>query len=72
VTATNIGPTPTATSSIPGSRSLRYDPCTGIRESQNTPAAVTSAPTTIRRVPVFAGSCEDIPAAIAEATVIGR
>jgi hypothetical protein len=34
VTPTNTGPKPIERTIMPGSRSERYEPCTGIRESQ--------------------------------------
>ena len=65
VTPTNTGPIPTERTSIPGRRSARKDPWTGIRESQYMPPAAIRAPTTITgRVPTLESSCEETPAAI--------
>ena len=44
---------------------MRKDPWTGIRESQNTPAAAMTAPATITRlVPMRDSSWDETPAAI--------
>ena len=73
VTPTNIGPTPSDMITMPGSRSLTYEPSTGMRDSQYTPPAATSAPPTITgRVPTRVRSCDATPAATPIATVTGR
>src|ERR671924_2336348 len=52
LTPTKTNPSPNDMIASPGSRSPRYEPCTGMRDSQYTAPAETSAPETmIGRVP---------------------
>src|SRR5215204_2065795 len=72
-TATNMAPSPSEVITRPGRRSARYEPSTGMRDSQYTPPEPISEPTTITgRVPRRGTSWEAMPAATPTPKVSGR
>src|SRR5437588_12988834 len=72
LTPTKTKPRPTDMIISPGRRFGRYEPCTGMRESQYTAADEMIAPVTmIGRVPIRAKSCDAIPDEMATPNVTG-
>src|SRR5919198_3938162 len=73
LTPTKTKPRPNDMIRSAGSRSPRYEPCTGMRESQYTAPEEIRAPVTmIGRVPMRANSCEAMPDEMATPAVAGR